>query len=937
MSVDVARTSGVHAGARHGVRPLGRTVGWRPALLVARRDLLAHRGRSALAVVMLGLPIGLAAAVAVLAASSDITVEESLPGRVGSSAGLVMDGLVDGPVTQDSTGERLYGGDDAEQPLRASLSTDQVQALLPGTRLVPTVTASVVLVAPDGDPSDPADQEFVRAVELDTREPVTTGMYVVLAGRLPRAPGEVAFSPGAVRAAGAAVGDPAPLYASGPDGVLSTTRLDLEVVGIAAPQGEDPTVPVVVSLPGGLAVDGSVGPGTWLVESGRALGGQELAVLNAAGLTLLSPAVVAAPPAGVPAPPPDSSRVETAVYVVGVVLVVLQVVLLAAPSFAVSVRRQRADFALLGATGADGRALRRVVLVAAGLVGGVAAITGLVVGIGGTALALVLGYPWLPVSRGPVELPVPALAVVLALGLGAGILAAWFPARSVARADIAAGLAGRRGVTRTPWRLAGAGVAVTAAGAGATWVGGSGDGDAVVLAVGVLLSTVGVLLLVPLLVAGLEPLAGGLPLALRLAARDASRSAGRSIAAVSAVAAVAGGVMTFGTYASSELQFSRDTYRPQFVEGLSTVQYDTTALPDAATAVAALKPLLPAGSEVTTLAGLGSDADGTVRRPFLPAPGCDDPAATEPGRSAACGARQAILQGAVVADEQTLATVGVELDADERDLLRGGGLLLFPEVAAVLGTDTLTAVPVAEAQDPRPPYATTVTAGEPVQVPVLAYDGDRPPGLSNGTATTALLLPATAERLGGSSPRTAVVSGAGPLTEEDQQRLEDEVLVLSVYTERGYQPNYFGRGLLVVGLAVIAVLGLAVGTLTATGLALVDARPVRRVLSDVGARASTQRAVAGATAFVVAVCGGVAGVVMGIGPGVALARLSTGSYYDPTLVAVDSDGYLAGATVQVDPTVVLAWPAVLGLVVVVPVVLGLLVAACTRGDRRPAR
>ena len=92
-----------------------------------------------------------------------------------------------------------------------------------------------------------------------------------------------------------------------------------------------------------------------------------------------------------------------------------------------------------------------------------------------------------------------------------------------------------------------------------------------------------------------------------------------------------------------------------------------------------------------------------------------------------------------------------------------------------------------------------------------------------------------------------------------------------VYVERGYQrPPEALIVLLVLGvLGGVLMLG---GTLTATFLALSDARPDLATLSAVGAAPRTRRRVAAAYALVIGFVGAILGAVVGFIPGVAISR-----------------------------------------------------------------
>ena len=59
--------------------------GWRPALLIARRDALRHRGRSILVLVMISLPVLAVSAAAVVIKTAEVTGVEGMraPPRCG--------------------------------------------------------------------------------------------------------------------------------------------------------------------------------------------------------------------------------------------------------------------------------------------------------------------------------------------------------------------------------------------------------------------------------------------------------------------------------------------------------------------------------------------------------------------------------------------------------------------------------------------------------------------------------------------------------------------------------------------------------------------------------------------------------------------------------------------------------------------------------------
>jgi putative ABC transport system permease protein len=90
----------------------------------------------------------------------------------------------------------------------------------------------------------------------------------------------------------------------------------------------------------------------------------------------------------------------------------------------------------------------------------------------------------------------------------------------------------------------------------------------------------------------------------------------------------------------------------------------------------------------------------------------------------------------------------------------------------------------------------------------------------------------------------------------------------SMYVERGFHDSSTSVALLVLGvLGAVLVLG---GTLTATFLALSDARPDFATMGAVGAGPRTRRLVASSYALAIGLVGAVLGAVVGAVPGIAV-------------------------------------------------------------------
>jgi putative ABC transport system permease protein len=136
---------------------------------------------------------------------------------------------------------------------------------------------------------------------------------------------------------------------------------------------------------------------------------------------------------------------------------------------------------------------------------------------------------------------------------------------------------------------------------------------------------------------------------------------------------------------------------------------------------------------------------------------------------------------------------------------------------------------------------------------------------------------------------------------------------LSLYVERGYQVPGAEKVVLWIlfGLASVLMLG---GTLTATFLALSDARPDLATLSAVGASPRTRRAVASAFAVSVGLVGAALGAAVGFIPGIAISYPLTRNYG-----SIGPSHYLA-----------IPWLEIVGLVVALPIVTALVVGLVAR-------
>jgi putative ABC transport system permease protein len=182
----------------------------------------------------------------------------------------------------------------------------------------------------------------------------------------------------------------------------------------------------------------------------------------------------------------------------------------------------------------------------------------------------------------------------------------------------------------------------------------------------------------------------------------------------------------------------------------------------------------------------------------------------------------------------------------------------------------------------------------------------------------AVMAPSLARRLGVPVATTALWL-PGPVTDAAAQNLSEEANAAGglVYVERGYQPNDETRVVqLVLGvLGAVLMLG---GTLTATFLALSDARSDLATLSAVGASPRMRRRVAAAYAGVTGFVGALLGVLVGFVPGIAVSF--------PLTSRASAAPVPGAASHYLD----IPWLLIGSLVVVLPLLTALVVAATSR-------
>jgi putative ABC transport system permease protein len=946
-----------------------RRAGWGVALRIGRREVRRAKGRSALVLFLIMLPVLMVTLASTMLRTADVSPAEGVPRVMGAADAVVTPPW---PVTEDDAGGIVQCPDatcsaiapgTAPATVRDQATAEaQLRSVLgPQTRLWPMPSAAV-----GTNVGDRALQ--IQVTLADLADPVFAPMVRLVAGRLPAGRGEVVVTE-ALAGAGATVGTSLTLGEFGPSTVVGVVRAPrAEHEAFAAPG----TLPIPLMEPGVWP-----GAGRWLVSAPGGVSWAQVRALNAQRMVVASRAVITNPPSrGELAADPALAQVRDAlgdgrsntlpaVLALGVVMVALEVILLAGPAFAVGAAQQTRALGLVAAQGGTRRHLRRVVLGQAVVLGGLAAMLGVALGLAGAWLWATLLPRLLPSASGlgPFDVGPLDVALVAALGFASAVIAALAPARAAARLDPVRAIAGRRPQPRGSrlhpilgLALIGVGLGLAVLGAyqsrpRAAWAdsfGGDGSGGnaSLFIAAGAVAAVLGVILVAPLAVRLLARLGRRAPLAGRYALRDMARNQLRTAPAVAAVAGVVAGMVTLGIGAASSSAQERSMFMPTGPIGdavvlLGTAEsgapadrerlWDATRaavqgrFPDARTTVIRSMPDPNVGATsgrtlmLTEATVLPADANGA----YVPG----SVGAAQQAASAMGGGRF----GGILVGPAALAGIS-DLLADEQrqragEALAAGTAVVLRNEAAARDTGTATfdvtlVDPSAEnlAGPPRLGAFTVPAIG--ITVPGVGLPAAAV--IPDALATRARVTPLTAALL---------VDGDDPLTTADQQRLQfvldrEPALVAAGVTGTASVAAGWADGLRTVMLVLFgtaAVLVLA-GSLTSALLALSDARADFATLGAVGGAPAIRRRIAGAYGAAIAFTGAVLGAGVGFIPGVAISYPLTTDAWTPAL-----DGRLAVTGEPIaDHYLVIPWAIIATLVIGLPILVGLVVAATTR-------
>ena len=860
---------------------------WRLPLRLAWRDARRAPVRSALVLVMIALPVLAVTVADTVYSTYQLDGTQGAERRLGTAQARVELGRTTAVVQlpDPDLGSFQTGADGTGQ----AASLVEVRRVLGARPSVEVDEGSVGFVTDAG-----VGEAGVLLTDLTS--PLTEGLVELSAGRWPAAPDEVVVN-AALLERGPALGEDLVLEAGG------TVR----IVGTAE-SATTSSRPMLVGPLGSVPLPDPA-QRTFLL-GGAPVSWEQVGELNAVGATVLSRAVLADPPPTSALDPEvrllltGVDEAALTVLVLVVVMVLIEVVLLAGPAFAVGARRQARTLALMAAAGGSPRDARRVVLGSGVVLGLLGSTLGVTLGLLAARVLMPVFQGFADARFGPFDVNALHLLAVGGFGLLSALLAAAVPAFTAARQDVVAVLGGRRGDTRASRRSPLLGLVLVAGGvAGAAYGARGAPRGELFIAGSAIVSVLGMVLVVPVVVVAVAALARRLPLSLRFAARDAARHRTRTVPAVAAVAATVAGVVALGIATSSDEAQNVASYVPQAAQGTGYVSHEGPGASDLGAERAVLARELPR-------ARIGEVVGVPLESPSRGSQSVEVPSAGAvpllTGWSAGPGGDVLVSASSLPPTLQRLVASPAQVAAAERTL-RAGGVVVLSDTGVEV--DEVRLVGRTQGPEARRPSRTRAT------VPAAVL-----PVAEGGANALMVLSPPVAERLGVETATTALTL-SGDFTDVEERDAREALAALpaqpTFYVEHGYQrPDAVVIVQLVLGgLGAVLMLG---GTLTATFLALSDARPDLATLAAVGASPRTRRGVAASYALVVGLVGALLGALVGLVPGIAITYpLTRAGYY----------GELTGAPSHY---LDVPWLLVLGVVVGLPLLTAALVGLTTR-------
>ncbi|MFF1507057.1 FtsX-like permease family protein [Streptomyces sp. NPDC058326] len=943
---------------------------WRAAIRIARRDAWRSKGRSALVLAMIALPILGVSALDLTFRSSELSPAEQADRSMGAADARFRDPGYGGvPIFQDPTGEFNTPAKDYGDAMWPSGPTDVTKIVPAGSTVLTDSIGSAKVTTVHG-------LLMTEVRELKAADPIAGGIMTLLEGRFPQRNDEVMATSHFLETSGLTVGSnlsarnfdrPYRIVGSYelPDS-LKTDQVNALPGAFLAPHAK------AVEKAGLTASEAST---TYLVRKPGGFTWNMVKEFNAKGAIVVSRSVLLDPPAESEIPlfqkegwgdfnsSPAANAAELAAVGTVVGLAMLEICLLAGPAFAVGARRSRRQLGLVGANGGARSHIRAIVL-SGGLVIGIAA------AVTGTVLALVLTLALQPVLEetmgqrfGAFDVrPLEILGIAM-LAVLTGLLAAIVPAVTASRQTVLASLTGRRGVRRSSRVLPLIGLAAVLVGGAIALFGSMVSEQFIIVAGGSAIAELGVVAMTPALV-GLFGRAGRwLPLSPRLALRDAVRNRGRTAPAVAAVlAAVAGSVAVATFMASSEAQ-NKAEYQAQLPHGAVSAVVLEEGGRDVPAVREAVQRFLPVdvradvarvsvGKPSCPLWG-GGEGCGRYEVVIPPAnecpmyvavPGGGDPSErftpeqrrkmlAEDWRCSQSSSGHGVYTdgGLLVGDAKLLTIFGIK-DAGAVKALAEGKIVTFSrnqvDKNGTIGIRQVTDIAAADK---------AAEAGRPAPGKVSSIPAYHVPGSPKSYGLEALMTPATAKAAGLSTVPLGVYVSTDHLPESEQrQKLDSELTKLGsnvdLHVEEGFVNN---NSIILLALSIFAGLVTIGAAGIATGLAQADAEADLKTLAAVGAPPRVRRTLSGFQCGVVAAMGVILGSAAGLLPAMGL-RLTEERQMIRFHEEAVAQGWSTASDLPYVP-IVIPWETLAGLLVAVPLGAALLAALVTRSRGALAR
>lgn len=888
---------GVEVGAYKGARKQAFLM----ALRLAWRDARKHKGRSALIVALIALPVAGMTMIALLITSSQMTAQERIDTELGTAQALLMPGM-GGEYLQMPT--EPHSGMQVSEPDPDFVAQTPLEATPSGYEVIVEQTGHLEL-------AKGRVPVFAQLRTTELFEPAFASRFDLVEG---------------------SQGDRDAVYLS----AALSERMRLEVgeelkvgpdsypiAGIIREKGSAALGEVAYALPEHPMMKASEGSMSNVFLLGDdPLTWPEIKELNAVGVSALSRAVLLDPPdaSELPGAAMDYQAQNLlmgllAVSVIGS-LVLAEVGLLAGAAFAVGAKGQRRMLALIAAAGGEKSTVRFIVTASGVVLGCIGVSVGAIVGI---ALAAAWVY-WHLSNYSPAfpgfHLTWWPIIIFVTLGFLASVIAALVPASAIARQNVFAAVKSAHSASKAARRIPRAGMfwlgtALVFGGTGAWLAFAAAPGEEFtaralffvpLMALGTIFFLVGLLACTGRLVDLISRAVSSAPTAIRMAARDASRNRSRSVPAIAAVLA-ATAVAAIVMVGSATLTYDAEYGQPQNLRELqgsvSLISYEeedgSVTLMDPTAAVTAVEKALGDAGEGTVVSGVPTScaphAECTSSNLELPvantcavqiADGDASPATCRDPYNGGGGG----LPHFVVDDAQAIEAIfGHRPSEDVISALESGKMVVLNP--AWIEDGQVTVVQTSWNDETGRP-------GEPKRIRIEAVAAENAPNL----ALEGIMAPSTAEEFGFPVMPSNVVMD---LPEQPTNAMADDInaeLFETVGDQAWFTFKHRGpptEQILWAISGVAALVALTSAAVTA-GLALADGRSDHMTLAGVGAAPALRKRLAAAQTALGASLGVVLGMVGGLVPAVAV------------LIAVQRY------------QLVIPWPQLIALVVLVPLI-----------------